>query len=77
MLVTIGRMKMHSRRAFKLINSLTFISVIKMSEILTIHLPQVLREGNRGFGILVSSMPKESNAFYSLRDPSEVLLVVS
>lgn len=34
---------------------------------------QVLREGNRGYGILVSSAPKESNAFYSLRDPSEVI----
>jgi len=34
---------------------------------------KVLREGNRGFGILVSSVPKESNAFYSLRDPSEVM----
>ncbi|KAM7491745.1 hypothetical protein LguiA_034666 [Lonicera macranthoides] len=34
---------------------------------------KVLREGNRGFGILVSSMPKESNAFYSLKDPSEVM----
>lgn len=33
---------------------------------------KVLKESNRGFGILVSSVPKESNAFYSLRDPSEV-----
>lgn len=36
---------------------------------------KVLREGNRGFGILVSSVPKESNAFYSLRDPSEVQIL--
>ncbi|XP_020215083.1 trehalose-phosphate phosphatase A [Cajanus cajan] len=34
---------------------------------------KVLREGNRGYGILVSSAPKESNAVYSLRDPSEVM----
>ncbi|GMH29672.1 hypothetical protein Nepgr_031515 [Nepenthes gracilis] len=34
---------------------------------------KVLREGNRGYGILVSSVPKESRAFYSLRDPSEVM----
>ncbi|XP_010264217.1 PREDICTED: probable trehalose-phosphate phosphatase F [Nelumbo nucifera] len=34
---------------------------------------KVLREGQRGYGILVSSVPKESNAFYSLRDPSEVM----
>ncbi|KAL8552543.1 hypothetical protein ACS0TY_001291 [Phlomoides rotata] len=34
---------------------------------------KVLREGNRGYGIIVSSKPKESNAFYSLRDPSEVM----
>ncbi|KAF8380479.1 hypothetical protein HHK36_027965 [Tetracentron sinense] len=34
---------------------------------------KMLREGNQGYGILVSSMPKESNAFYSLRDPSEVM----
>ncbi|GLT40286.1 hypothetical protein SLA2020_144320 [Shorea laevis] len=34
---------------------------------------KVLREGNRGYGILVSSVPKESNAFFSLRDPQEVM----
>lgn len=34
---------------------------------------KVLREGNRGYGILVSSIPKESDAFYSLKDPSEVM----
>lgn len=34
---------------------------------------KVLREKNRGYGILVSSVPKESSAFYSLRDPSEVM----
>ena len=33
---------------------------------------QVLREDKRGFGILVSSVPKESHAAYSLVDPSEV-----
>ncbi|PNY02574.1 trehalose-phosphate phosphatase-like protein [Trifolium pratense] len=33
---------------------------------------KVLRERNRGYGILVSSARKESNAFYSLRDPNEV-----
>ena len=33
---------------------------------------QFLRDGKRGYGILVSSVPKESNAFYSLRDPLEV-----
>uniref|UniRef100_A0A1J3IFY3 Trehalose 6-phosphate phosphatase n=1 Tax=Noccaea caerulescens TaxID=107243 RepID=A0A1J3IFY3_NOCCA len=35
---------------------------------------KVLRDGpNHGYGILVSAVPKESNAFYSLRDPSEVM----
>ncbi|XP_020549194.1 trehalose-phosphate phosphatase A-like isoform X2 [Sesamum indicum] len=34
---------------------------------------KVLREGNSGYGIIVSSVPKESSAFYSLRDPSEVM----
>ncbi|KAJ6695631.1 TREHALOSE 6-PHOSPHATE PHOSPHATASE [Salix koriyanagi] len=34
---------------------------------------KVLREGNRGYGILVSSRPKETNAVYSLRDPNEVM----
>ncbi|OIV99412.1 hypothetical protein TanjilG_17222 [Lupinus angustifolius] len=34
---------------------------------------KVLREGNKGYGILVSSAPKQSNANYSLRDPSEVM----
>ncbi|KHN09792.1 Putative glycosyl hydrolase [Glycine soja] len=33
---------------------------------------KMLRESNRGYGILVSSVRKESNAFYSLRDPNEV-----
>ncbi|KAK8945689.1 putative trehalose-phosphate phosphatase 2 [Platanthera guangdongensis] len=34
---------------------------------------KVLREGNKGCGILVSSAPKDTNAYYSLRDPSEVM----
>jgi hypothetical protein len=34
----------------------------------------VLRERNCGYGILVSQVPKETEAFYSLRDPSEVKL---
>lgn len=34
---------------------------------------KVLKKGGRGYGILVSSVPKESNASYSLRDPSEVM----
>ncbi|XP_019156430.1 PREDICTED: probable trehalose-phosphate phosphatase F [Ipomoea nil] len=33
---------------------------------------KVLREGNRGYGILVSPVPKESKAFFSLKDPSQV-----
>ncbi|KAI7750858.1 hypothetical protein M8C21_025264 [Ambrosia artemisiifolia] len=32
-----------------------------------------LREGDRGYGILVTPAPKESSAYYSLRDPSEVM----
>ncbi|KAL6986065.1 trehalose-phosphatase [Sarracenia purpurea var. burkii] len=31
-----------------------------------------LRDGNRGYGIIVSSVPKETKAYFSLRDPSEV-----
>ncbi|CAM0944631.1 unnamed protein product [Alopecurus aequalis] len=34
---------------------------------------KVLRERYCGFGILVSQLPKETDAFYSLRDPSEVM----
>ncbi|KAG7028374.1 putative trehalose-phosphate phosphatase G, partial [Cucurbita argyrosperma subsp. argyrosperma] len=34
---------------------------------------KMLRERNQGYGILVSSVPKETYAFYSLRDPSEVM----
>ncbi|KAK7334500.1 hypothetical protein VNO80_26257 [Phaseolus coccineus] len=34
---------------------------------------KVLREANKGCGILVSPSPKESNAIYSLRDPAEVM----
>lgn len=33
---------------------------------------QVLRVGNRGYGILVSPVPKETKAFFSLKDPAEV-----
>ncbi|XP_038991123.1 probable trehalose-phosphate phosphatase F [Hibiscus syriacus] len=33
---------------------------------------KVFRESNLGYGILVSSVPKESKAFFSLREPSEV-----
>lgn len=35
---------------------------------------QVLRERGQGCGILVTSVPKETNAFYSLRDPDEVII---
>ncbi|WVZ57571.1 hypothetical protein U9M48_007940 [Paspalum notatum var. saurae] len=34
---------------------------------------KVLKASNCGFGILVSSIPKESDAFYSLKDPAEVM----
>uniref|UniRef100_A0A0A9A4P5 Trehalose 6-phosphate phosphatase n=1 Tax=Arundo donax TaxID=35708 RepID=A0A0A9A4P5_ARUDO len=34
---------------------------------------KVLREQNCGCGILVSQVPKDTEAFYSLRDPSEVM----
>ncbi|XWS25267.1 hypothetical protein CRYUN_Cryun27aG0054600 [Craigia yunnanensis] len=33
---------------------------------------KVLRDRGQGFGILVSKVPKETNASYSLQDPSEV-----
>lgn len=32
---------------------------------------QVLRKRGQGFGILVSKSPKETNASYSLQEPSE------
>ncbi|KAK9698719.1 hypothetical protein RND81_08G126200 [Saponaria officinalis] len=35
---------------------------------------KVLRERKQGYGILVSPIPKETKAFYSLKDPSEVKL---
>lgn len=38
---------------------------------------QVLRERSCGYGILVSQVPKDTEAFYSLRDPSEVNLLWS
>lgn len=34
---------------------------------------KVLREKSKGYGILVSSLPKETKAVYSLKDPSEVM----
>lgn len=33
---------------------------------------QVLRDRGQGFGILVSKVPKETNASYSLQEPAEV-----
>lgn len=51
-----------------------FLLIILPSKTSNLDIHQVLRENNRGYGILVSSVPKESNAFYSLRDPSEVLV---
>ncbi|KAI5010995.1 hypothetical protein ZWY2020_013132 [Hordeum vulgare] len=33
---------------------------------------KVLKANNHGFGILVSCVPKDNDAFYSLRDPSEI-----
>ncbi|XP_039142417.1 probable trehalose-phosphate phosphatase F [Dioscorea cayenensis subsp. rotundata] len=35
---------------------------------------KVLKESKGGIGILVSSKPKDTNALYSLRDPSEVMV---
>uniref|UniRef100_A0A7N0V7U1 Trehalose 6-phosphate phosphatase n=1 Tax=Kalanchoe fedtschenkoi TaxID=63787 RepID=A0A7N0V7U1_KALFE len=34
---------------------------------------KVLRELNQGFGILVSPVPKETQAYYSVRNPTEVM----
>ncbi|XP_061988144.1 probable trehalose-phosphate phosphatase F [Rosa rugosa] len=34
---------------------------------------KVLKKKNRGYGILVSPIPKETSAFYSLREPAEVM----
>lgn len=34
---------------------------------------KVLKKRNRGYGILVSPVPKETSAFYSLREPAEVM----
>ncbi|KAI3453527.1 hypothetical protein Pfo_010190 [Paulownia fortunei] len=42
--------------------------ILVMTELMKMH----SRKGNRGYGILVSTVPKESNAFFSLRDTSEV-----
>ncbi|KAJ8513246.1 hypothetical protein OPV22_003680 [Ensete ventricosum] len=33
---------------------------------------KILRESKRGYGILVTSVPKQTNAVFSLRDPTEV-----
>ena len=35
---------------------------------------QVLRERGQGSGILVSKIPKDTNASYSLQEPSEVII---
>ena len=44
----------------------------QLHNLISLYFCQVLREGNRGYGILVSPVPKETKAFYSLKDPSEV-----
>jgi hypothetical protein len=36
------------------------------------QIKQVLRNMGQGIGILVSKIPKETSASYSLREPSEV-----
>lgn len=36
---------------------------------------QVLRRRGQGVGILVSSVPKETDASYTLQDPSEVSVI--
>lgn len=33
---------------------------------------QVLKDRGQGFGILVSKVPKETSATYTLKEPSEV-----
>ncbi|CAL0319493.1 unnamed protein product [Lupinus luteus] len=38
---------------------------------------KVIRSRGQGYPIIVSSTPRETNAFYSLRDPSEVLIFLS
>jgi trehalose 6-phosphate phosphatase len=35
------------------------------------HTKQVLRNRGQGLGILVSKVPKETNAAYSLQEPTE------
>lgn len=37
----------------------------------------MLKKRNRGYGILVSAVPKESNAFFSLKDTLEVMTYIS
>ncbi|XVF64758.1 hypothetical protein PTKIN_Ptkin09bG0192500 [Pterospermum kingtungense] len=37
---------------------------------------KVLRDRGQGLGILVSKVPKETNAFYSLQEPSEARLLI-
>lgn len=51
---------------------LVFILLSSSNIVHIVFLAQMLRERNQGYGILVSSVPKETYAFYSLRDPSEV-----
>lgn len=38
---------------------------------------KVLRERGQGFGILVSTTPKDTNASYSLQEPSEVMVFLN
>lgn len=37
---------------------------------------KVLRQRRQGFGILVSRIPKETNASYSLQEPSEASIYI-
>lgn len=47
-----------------------------MHNLIFINGMQVLRERKCGYGILVSSVRKDTDAFYSLRDPSEVIAIL-
>lgn len=59
------------RRRHLLISVTSSLNIHSVSPICSHH-DQVLRERNCGYGILVSQVPKETEAFYSLRAPSEV-----
>lgn len=80
----IARMKMHSKYVRSCVSSRLITQIITINyyysainlicvwiNYIVMDCRQVLRNRGQGLGILVSKAPKETNASYTLQEPSE------